>query len=135
MGGKSSKRSAPGRYSSFSSSSNSWSHNEYQQSTYPQPTQTYESARPPQSYGGRAPDTKKGPERKFAKINDNFNSLEQVNFSFLSNYLTWYVLWQQNVCPKYLILMQVLQLCLSSSSVSFLRTPFYIRQYLIISYW
>lgn len=71
MGGKSSKRSAPGRY---------------QQSSYPQPTQTYESARRPQSYGGWGPDSKKGPGQKFVKIDDNFNNLEHVKFRFLSNY-------------------------------------------------
>ncbi|KAK1363210.1 RING-type E3 ubiquitin transferase [Heracleum sosnowskyi] len=78
MGGKSSKRSAPGRYSSFSSTSNSRSYNEYPQSSYPQRTQTYESARPPQTHGGWAPDSKKWPERKFSRIDDNFSSLEQV---------------------------------------------------------
>ncbi|KAL1825298.1 hypothetical protein ACET3Z_012076 [Daucus carota] len=44
----------------------------------PQPSQTYESARRPQSYGGWGPDSKKGPGQKFAKIDDNLNSLEQV---------------------------------------------------------
>lgn len=97
MGGKSSKRSAPGRYSSFSSSSNSWSHNEYPQSSCPQRTQTFESAHPPQSHGGWAPDSKRRPERKFSRIDDNFNSLEQVESSFLFNYLMWYKINASNI--------------------------------------
>lgn len=78
MGGKSSKRSAPSRYSSFGSSTNSWSHHEYQQSSYPQPTHTYAPPHPPQSYGGWGPDSKKKLERKYSRIDDNYNSLDQV---------------------------------------------------------
>lgn len=85
MGGKSSKRAAPSRYSSFGSSSNSnfWNHNEYPQSSYPMPPQTYASAPPPQSYGGWASDSKRRTEQKFSKIDDNYNSLDQVKLYFI----------------------------------------------------
>lgn len=78
MGGKSSKRSAPSRYSSFGSSSNPWSHHEYPQSSYPQQTQIYAPTPPPQSYGGFTHDSKKKLERKYSRIDDNYNSLDQV---------------------------------------------------------
>lgn len=85
MGGKSSKRSAPSRYSSFGSSSNSnfWNHNEYPQSAYPLPPQPYASAPPPQSYGGWASDSKARTERKYSRIDDNYNSLDQVKLYYL----------------------------------------------------
>lgn len=78
MGGKSSKTSASGRYSSYSSSSNSWSHQQYPQSYYPQQTGTYSAAPPPQNYGGFSQDSKKKLERKYSRIDDNYNSLDQV---------------------------------------------------------
>ncbi|KAK1377263.1 RING-type E3 ubiquitin transferase [Heracleum sosnowskyi] len=80
MGGKSSKRSAPSRYSSFGSGSNSnfWNHNEYPQSAYTLPPQPYAAAPPPQSYGGWASDSKARTERKYSRIDDNYNSLDQV---------------------------------------------------------
>lgn len=97
MGGKSSKRSAPSRYSSFGSSSNPWSHHEYPQSSYPQQTQTYGPTPPPlpQSYGGFAHDSKKKLERKYSRIDDKrvynfcfYTYITAYNFCFQSYSLT-----------------------------------------------
>ncbi|KAJ6869098.1 hypothetical protein NC651_033998 [Populus alba x Populus x berolinensis] len=67
--------------SRYPSSSHSWSHNSYPQSPYAQPSQEHTAyqhhAPPPQSYGDRAP-TSRRLERKYSRIDDNYNSLEQV---------------------------------------------------------
>ncbi|KAJ9559882.1 hypothetical protein OSB04_005042 [Centaurea solstitialis] len=87
MGGKSSKSTASGRYSSYgSSSSNSWAYSQspspYPQSPspYPQPPaqQPYASPYPSQSYPDRVPTVKKKLERKYSRIDDDYNNLEQV---------------------------------------------------------
>ncbi|KAK9073570.1 hypothetical protein SSX86_007894 [Deinandra increscens subsp. villosa] len=77
MGGKSSKR-ASSRYSSYGSTSNSsWA---YPQSPYPQPqvNQPYASPSSFQSYPVQDHALKKRLERKFSRIDDNYNNLEQV---------------------------------------------------------
>ncbi|EEF51892.1 E3 ubiquitin-protein ligase RGLG2 [Ricinus communis] len=75
MGGRLSKRASPRQ----ASPSYSWS---YQQPPYAQPGQeymAYENYAPaPQSYGGQAPNSGRRLERKYSKIDDNYNSLEQV---------------------------------------------------------
>ncbi|KAG9134451.1 hypothetical protein Leryth_019702 [Lithospermum erythrorhizon] len=87
MGGKSSKSS--GRYSSYASSSGSfdqgYQQHPYAQSTYPhqpsydQSAYSYSPTPPPQSRGyGPPPESKKRLERKFSKIDDNYNTIEQV---------------------------------------------------------
>ncbi|KAI5562796.1 hypothetical protein BDE02_15G074400 [Populus trichocarpa] len=67
--------------SRYPSSSHSWSHNSYPQSPYAQPSQEHTAyqhyAPPPQSYGDRAPNSRRL-ERKYSRIDDNYNSLEQV---------------------------------------------------------
>ncbi|KAI3763184.1 hypothetical protein L1987_53636 [Smallanthus sonchifolius] len=75
MGGKSSKR-ASSRYSSYGSTSNSWA---YPQSPYPQPPVNQQPHASPsfQSYPDQGPALKKRLERKFSRIDDNYN-LEQV---------------------------------------------------------
>ncbi|KAL3642293.1 E3 ubiquitin-protein ligase rglg2 [Castilleja foliolosa] len=77
MGAKSSKRSISGRYSTYaSSSSNSWGGHGYQQSNA-QPNHSYPSPQP--TYGGPPPlETKKRLERKYSRIDDNYNTLDQV---------------------------------------------------------
>ncbi|KAL0318607.1 UNVERIFIED_CONTAM: E3 ubiquitin-protein ligase RGLG2 [Sesamum angustifolium] len=76
MGAKYSKKSISGRYSSYASSSNSWSQNAYPQSSYAQPSHSY----PPQypTYGGPPPESKRKLERKYSRIDDNYNTLDQV---------------------------------------------------------
>ncbi|KAJ6688264.1 RING-FINGER PROTEIN [Salix koriyanagi] len=63
------------------SSSHSWNHNSYPQSPYAQTSQehtAYQHYPPsPQSYGDRAPNSRRL-ERKYSRIDDNYNSLEQV---------------------------------------------------------
>ncbi|CAI9112827.1 OLC1v1013320C1 [Oldenlandia corymbosa var. corymbosa] len=78
MGGKSSKNPSSGRYSSYSSSSNSWNDYGNQQYPYAQPSQTY--APPPvyQNYDVPPPEARKRLERKYSRIEDDYNSLEQV---------------------------------------------------------
>ncbi|KAL1542020.1 E3 ubiquitin-protein ligase rglg2 [Salvia divinorum] len=76
MGNRSSKRSISGRYTSYASSSNSWSHNAYPQSSYPQPSHNY--APPTPSYGGPPPESKRRLERKYSRIDDNYNNIDQV---------------------------------------------------------
>lgn len=85
MGGIFSKRDSPRhspRHSSYGSGSYSWSQENYPQPPYPYPS--YDSGQshfvpPPQSYGGvRMPESKPKLERKYSKIDDNYNSLEQV---------------------------------------------------------
>ncbi|KAK1427693.1 hypothetical protein QVD17_16385 [Tagetes erecta] len=74
MGGKNSKR-ASGRYPSYGSASNA-----YPQSSYPQTpmNQPYASPASFQSYPEQAPALKKRLERKFSRIDDNYNNLEEV---------------------------------------------------------
>ncbi|CAH9104463.1 unnamed protein product [Cuscuta europaea] len=78
MGGKNSKRSsaATGRYASYSSGSYS-GHYGYSQ-PYAQPTYSYASPPPNQTYGGQPPESRKRLERKFSKIEDNYHTLDQV---------------------------------------------------------
>lgn len=86
MGGKSSKRSVSGRYSSYGSTSSSYGH---PQSSYPQPPmsqpyaspspyQGYPNQTPYQSYPNQTPATKKKLERKYSKIDDDYQNLDQV---------------------------------------------------------
>ncbi|KAK4479380.1 hypothetical protein RD792_014892 [Penstemon davidsonii] len=77
MGAKSSKKSISGRYSSYESgSSSSWNQNAYPQSSYAQPSRSYAPTQP--TYGGPPHESKKKLERKYSKIDDNYNSLDQV---------------------------------------------------------
>lgn len=76
MGGKSSKRSTAGRYSSYSSSSRSWGNQAFPQ--YAEPSYSYGPPPPNQSYGAPDPETRRRLERKFSKINDDYNSVDQV---------------------------------------------------------
>ena len=88
MGGITSKRESPRQASSRSSDSYSWNHHGYPQSPhpqspYPQPSQDYmpqqHFAPPPQTYGGgQAPESRRRLERKYSKIDDDYNSLDQV---------------------------------------------------------
>jgi E3 ubiquitin-protein ligase RGLG len=75
MGGRVSKRETSGRYSNVGSTTSN-SFNGYQQSAYPQPSQAYEP--PSYNYASRGPEPKKRLERKYSKIDDDYNSLEQV---------------------------------------------------------
>ncbi|KAL4566635.1 hypothetical protein LXL04_030755 [Taraxacum kok-saghyz] len=79
MGGKSSKRSVSGRYAAYGngSTSNSWTN---PQPSHPQPpvSHPYASPSPYQSYPNQAPGVKKKLERKYSRIDDNYNNLEQV---------------------------------------------------------
>ncbi|KAM1786086.1 hypothetical protein ACFX12_038917 [Malus domestica] len=91
MGGKSSKRSTS-RQPSFGSGSRSWSHQSYQEAPYAQPplipsyappSQDYRHqqhyAPPPQSHGSAWPTgSNVGSGTKFRRINDDYNSLDQV---------------------------------------------------------
>lgn len=90
MGGKSSKRAVSSRHSSYGSTSNSWAYPQspYPQSPYPQQpvSQPYASPSSFQSYPERAPAVKRKLERKYSRIDDNFNNLEQVtSFSMYTN--------------------------------------------------
>ncbi|KAI3454386.1 hypothetical protein Pfo_011049 [Paulownia fortunei] len=76
MGAKNSKKSISGRYSSYASSSNSWSHHAYPQSSYAQPSHSYAPQHP--TYGGPPPESKRKLERKYSRIDDNYNTLDQV---------------------------------------------------------
>ncbi|KAK2663611.1 hypothetical protein Ddye_002185 [Dipteronia dyeriana] len=91
MGGKFSKRPSS-RQPSYGSSSYSQSHHHQYPPPYAQPSQEYAPqqnyapqqyyapapAPPPHSYGRQAPESKKRLERKYSKIDDDYNSLEQV---------------------------------------------------------
>ncbi|XP_031250736.1 E3 ubiquitin-protein ligase RGLG2-like [Pistacia vera] len=84
MGGILSKRTSS-RQSSFGSSSHSWSHHNYPPppyaQPYAQPNQDYvpqQHYAPPQNNYGQASESKRKLERKYSKINDDYNSLEQV---------------------------------------------------------
>ncbi|XP_042502420.1 E3 ubiquitin-protein ligase RGLG2-like [Macadamia integrifolia] len=92
MGTKSSKGTS-WRQASSSGSSSSWNYHGYPQSPYVQQTPTYASpyyapqeqyapqqqfAPPPSTYGTGDPDRKKKFERRYSRIADNYNSLEQV---------------------------------------------------------
>lgn len=83
MGGVTSKRSTTAQ------SSSSWDHNRYARPPYAPSGQGYAPSGqdyapqqhydpPPQSYGGHAPESRRRLERKYSKIDDNYNSLEQV---------------------------------------------------------
>ncbi|KAI8018054.1 E3 ubiquitin-protein ligase RGLG2 [Camellia lanceoleosa] len=81
MGGKSSKRASTGRYSSFESDSYSWGPQGYPaqpSQTYMPPSQTYMPPPPPQSYGVRAPESKRKLERKYSRIDDDYNNVDEV---------------------------------------------------------
>ncbi|XP_022921789.1 E3 ubiquitin-protein ligase RGLG2-like [Cucurbita moschata] len=79
MGGKSSKPGSSRRHSSSRSNSQQWSNYNYPGSPYNQPRPQYQFAPPTPSYGGtQAPETRKRLERKYSRIDDNYNSLEQV---------------------------------------------------------
>lgn len=75
MGGILSKRASPRQ----ASTSYSWN---YPQSQYAQPSQEYmpyqHYAAAPQSYGGQPPGSGRSLERKYSRIDDNYNNLEQV---------------------------------------------------------
>ncbi|XP_050225370.1 E3 ubiquitin-protein ligase RGLG2-like isoform X2 [Mercurialis annua] len=75
MGGIFSKQGSPRQ----ASAPYSWN---YPQPPYGQPNQEYmpyqQCAPVPQGYGGQAPDSGRRMDRKFSKIDDNYNSLEQV---------------------------------------------------------
>ncbi|GAV83961.1 Copine domain-containing protein/zf-C3HC4_3 domain-containing protein [Cephalotus follicularis] len=79
MGGILSKRTRPEGPSSYRSTTNSWDPS-YLQPPYTQPAQEYAPqqhyATPPPSYGGR--ESKRRLERKYSKIDDDYNSLDQV---------------------------------------------------------
>ncbi|KAJ4961010.1 hypothetical protein NE237_020920 [Protea cynaroides] len=93
MGGKSSKDESWRQTSSFGSSS-SYNDHGYPQSPYAQQTPTYASqqqyapqhpyapqqqyAPPPSTYGSGGPDRRNKLERRYSRIADNYNSLEQV---------------------------------------------------------
>ena len=74
MGGKSSKRASTGRYSSYESGSYSWGPQGYPA----QPSQTYMPPPTPQSYGVRAPESKRKLERKYSRIDDDYNNVDEV---------------------------------------------------------
>ncbi|XP_071733356.1 E3 ubiquitin-protein ligase RGLG2-like [Rutidosis leptorrhynchoides] len=84
MGGKSSKRAVSGRYSSYGSTSSSqgYSQSPYPQSPYPysQPplSQPYASPSPFQSYPDQPPAVKRKLERKYSRIDDDYNNLQEV---------------------------------------------------------
>ncbi|KAL7191821.1 hypothetical protein ACSBR2_023822 [Camellia fascicularis] len=81
MGGKSSKRASTGRYSSFESGSYSWGPQGYPaqpSQTYMPPSQTYVPPPPPQSYGVRASESKRKLERKYSRIDDDYNNVDEV---------------------------------------------------------
>ncbi|XP_016903210.1 E3 ubiquitin-protein ligase RGLG2-like isoform X2 [Cucumis melo] len=79
MGGKSSKHGSSRRNSSSRSNSQQWGHYGYPESPYTQSRSTPRYAPPTPSYGGtQAPETRKRLERKYSRIDDNYNSLDQV---------------------------------------------------------
>lgn len=84
MGGSISKRRSSRQRSSSSRSRPLYP--QYQSPYLPQQTQDHGAMHgnqfPPQSYGGvnHAPQQTKGSDKKFTRIGDNFNSLEQVTF-------------------------------------------------------
>ncbi|KAF8399804.1 hypothetical protein HHK36_015675 [Tetracentron sinense] len=98
MGGRSSRESSLRQTSSVRSSSSSWSHHDYPQSPYTQQRQNYaepyapppqyapqpqyvpqpQYASPPHNYGGHAPEPHRSLERRYSRIADNYNTLEQV---------------------------------------------------------
>lgn len=83
MGGKSSKRSISRQSSHLGSSSYSWGHHDQSQIPYAQPAPGYLPQQhynhPPPTYGGQNP----GSKRKYSKIEDNYNSLDQVRRNVL----------------------------------------------------
>lgn len=84
MGGKSSKHGSSRRNSSSRSNSQQWGHYGYPESPYTQSRSTPRYAPPTPSYGGtQAPETRKRLERKYSRIDDNYNSLDQVLLQFI----------------------------------------------------
>lgn len=84
MGGKSSKSSSGSHYSSRgSSSSSAWNNYGYPQSPYPQaspyytPQHHYDPS-PSFNYGSQTPQPQRLLDRKYSRIDDNYNSLDQV---------------------------------------------------------
>ncbi|XP_023530754.1 E3 ubiquitin-protein ligase RGLG2-like [Cucurbita pepo subsp. pepo] len=87
MGGKSSKQGSSRYISSSRSSSQQWSHFGYPESAYAQPRTTpqYQFAPPTPGYGGtQAPGARKRVERKYSRIDDHYNSLDQVTAALAS---------------------------------------------------
>ncbi|XP_039046924.1 E3 ubiquitin-protein ligase RGLG2-like [Hibiscus syriacus] len=84
MGGITTKRLTTAQSSSVASNSYSRDHNRYAQPSYASSGRDYVSERyyapPPPSYGGHThtPESKRRLERKYSKIDDNDNSLEQL---------------------------------------------------------
>ncbi|XP_073056497.1 E3 ubiquitin-protein ligase RGLG2-like [Primulina eburnea] len=76
MGGKSSKNPIASRYSSYGSSSQSWYNHPYPQPSYVQPSHSYTP--PPPTYGGRSYDSEIKLERKYSRIDDDYDTVEQV---------------------------------------------------------
>ncbi|KAL6583715.1 E3 ubiquitin-protein ligase rglg2 [Orobanche minor] len=76
MGAKNSKKSIPGRYSSYASSSSSRSYNNPYPQPYAQPTHSYASPQP--TYAGPPTESKRKLERKYSRIDDNYSTLDQV---------------------------------------------------------
>lgn len=88
-----SKRGNSRGSSRYRSTSHSWNDHGYSPSPSAQPSRDYlpqqHYAPPTQSYVGQAPGLKKRLERKYSKIEDNYNTLEQVTlyefmFSFVA---------------------------------------------------
>ncbi|KAG7984046.1 hypothetical protein I3843_04G137500 [Carya illinoinensis] len=82
MGGASSRRASPRQPSSVGSQSYSWNH-QFPQSSYQPPNQDYgqqHNFAPPvqTSSASQAHESRRRLERKYSKIDDNYNSLEQV---------------------------------------------------------
>ncbi|XP_075504981.1 E3 ubiquitin-protein ligase RGLG5-like isoform X1 [Primulina tabacum] len=75
MGGKNSKNPSSGRYSNYGSSSQSWNNHPYPQPSYVQPSHSYT---PPTPTYGVPYESKRKLERKFSRIDDNYDTLEQV---------------------------------------------------------
>ncbi|XP_022135278.1 E3 ubiquitin-protein ligase RGLG2-like [Momordica charantia] len=83
MGGKSSKHGSSRRISSSRSSSQQRGHYGYQESPYAQSRSEYapqyQFAPQTPGYGGaQAPESRRRLERKYSRIDDNYNSLDQV---------------------------------------------------------
>ncbi|KAL0341616.1 UNVERIFIED_CONTAM: E3 ubiquitin-protein ligase RGLG2 [Sesamum calycinum] len=79
MGAKYSKKSISGRYSSYASSSNSWSQNAYPQSSYAQRVTAIHLNIQPMVVHPLSLEL----ERKYSRIDDNYNTLDQVKLFML----------------------------------------------------
>lgn len=111
MGGKSSKHGRSGRSSSSRSNSQQWSRYNYPPSPYAQPTSTpqYQYAPPTPGYGEiQAPETRKRLERKYSRIDDNYNSIDQVLLQFTL----------QNLIDSTYFNMEIISVSLVSSQVT-----------------